>query len=586
MEILGISWGAEITDPGNDLVYFDNYLNGPGDMVTVDPNLSGAHSVVAADFDRDGDNDVIASGGDRIKLYRNDGGAFASPKELSRHGALCVNVYDIDGDGDLDLLTQGRNPPNQHVYWWEQTSPLSFTQRLIGTDIGECWAIHAGDLDGDGDQDVIAASQTFRTIRAYLNDGSQQFTEFTVVDNFGNDNGARYAIAMDVDGDGDADVIGAAPGARTIAWFESISEPASSAPQIASFSPGSGPTGIEVAIIGANFIGATEVAFNGVPAPTFFVDSNTQIRATVPDGATTGKIRVTTGDGAALSADDFTVTTGGGSGATLTFTPLHDAYVKSSSAGENFGNRSTLRLRKSSSEMINTYLKFEVNGLSGTVQSAKLRLYVTDAGPDGGTLHVASNSYNGSSTPWTQGGVNWNNAPELVGAALGSAGSVSAGNWLELEVTSAITGDGTYSFGLQNNSSNTVYYSSKEGVNKPELVIDTGVSALAAHEEMNDARDALSLPKEFLLNQNYPNPFNPETQITFDLPDAAFAQLKVFDVLGREVITLVKAELPAGHHQITWDGRDASGLRVSSGVYFYQLQAGSFRASRRMLLVQ
>jgi hypothetical protein len=155
----------------------------------------------------------------------------------------------------------------------------------------------------------------------------------------------------------------------------------------------------------------------------------------------------------------------------VTEQPAHDAYVRSSTPTTNYGGITALRVRKSSSDELNAYLKFDVSGLSGFIQSATLRLYVTDASPDGGSLYLVSNNYQGTATPWLQSGLNWNNAPPISGTALSSAGAVSLNQWVEFDVTSAIAGDGTYSFALKNNSSNAAYYSAKEGSNKPELVI-------------------------------------------------------------------------------------------------------------------
>ena len=88
------------------------------------------------------------------------------------------------------------------------------------------------------------------------------------------------------------------------------------------------------------------------------------------------------------------------------------------------------------------------------------------------------------------------------------------------------------------------------------------------------------------LFQNQPNPFSPETQITFDLPLAGRAELKIFDVSGRLIRTLVDEKLPAGPHSVRWDGRDETGRAVTSGVYFYSLTASGVDESRRMILVK
>jgi Subtilase family/FlgD Ig-like domain len=85
---------------------------------------------------------------------------------------------------------------------------------------------------------------------------------------------------------------------------------------------------------------------------------------------------------------------------------------------------------------------------------------------------------------------------------------------------------------------------------------------------------------------NYPNPFNPTTEVVYSLPFNSEVSLKVFDLLGREVITLVKGYRPAGIHRVTWNGEDEQGNRVSSGVYFYRLQTNIQSLTRKMLLLR
>lgn len=98
---------------------------------------------------------------------------------------------------------------------------------------------------------------------------------------------------------------------------------------------------------------------------------------------------------------------------------------------------------------------------------------------------------------------------------------------------------------------------------------------------VTDVDDSPEAPKEFALFQNYPNPFNPSTKIRFQVMDFGLVTLKVFDVLGREVATLVNERLEPGRHERVFD---ASGL--TSGVYFYRLQAGTSLQVRRSILMK
>jgi hypothetical protein len=89
------------------------------------------------------------------------------------------------------------------------------------------------------------------------------------------------------------------------------------------------------------------------------------------------------------------------------------------------------------------------------------------------------------------------------------------------------------------------------------------------------------LPKVFALEQNYPNPFNPSTTIRYQLPVASEVKLEVYDVLGKKIATLVNERQSAGSYQVVWN---ASGL--SSGTYFYRLQAGTFVETKKMIMVK
>ena len=101
------------------------------------------------------------------------------------------------------------------------------------------------------------------------------------------------------------------------------------------------------------------------------------------------------------------------------------------------------------------------------------------------------------------------------------------------------------------------------------------------YEYSNEIEVLINAPDDFSLNQNYPNPFNPSTAIVFQLPKESFVTLKVYNILGVEIATLVNEQKPAGVHKINFD---ASGL--TSGLYIYKISTGNFEQTRKMLLLK
>ena len=98
---------------------------------------------------------------------------------------------------------------------------------------------------------------------------------------------------------------------------------------------------------------------------------------------------------------------------------------------------------------------------------------------------------------------------------------------------------------------------------------------------ISDVEGIELLPKHFVLGQNYPNPFNPSTTIRYGLPNRSQVMLAVFNMLGQEVATLVNGNQEEGYHEVTFDGKN-----LSSGVYLYRIQAGSYVETRKLLLMR
>ncbi|WP_198342161.1 CBM96 family carbohydrate-binding protein [Nitrosococcus watsonii] len=158
---------------------------------------------------------------------------------------------------------------------------------------------------------------------------------------------------------------------------------------------------------------------------------------------------------------------GGSSSSTLTFTPSADSYIQPGSS--NKGDYYKLWL-DSGSKPYEILLKFTVSGVgNGTVTNAKLRLYAASGSDKGGDFYSASNNN------WSEHKVTWNNAPSAKGSPFASLGRVSKGKWVEIDATSLIKGDGTYSVRIKSSSSDSIAYYAKEQAGfAPKLIVTMG----------------------------------------------------------------------------------------------------------------
>lgn len=96
----------------------------------------------------------------------------------------------------------------------------------------------------------------------------------------------------------------------------------------------------------------------------------------------------------------------------------------------------------------------------------------------------------------------------------------------------------------------------------------------------------LGLPLTFTVDQNYPNPFNPSTTIKYELPTRSKVQIDIYNALGQHVARLTDSEKPAGAHTAYWQGRDANGNSVGSGVYLYRVKVNESAVTRKMMLLK
>ena len=189
---------------------------------TIDPV-----SVFAADLDGDGDIDVLSAsiGDDKIAWYENtDGlGTFGPQRVITTDadGTQSVFAADLDGDGDTDVLSASAF--DNRISWYENTDGLGTfgPRQVISTELNLPVAVFAADLDGDGDKDVLSASASDDKLAWYENtDGLGTFGPQQVISTTGNF--VVSVFAVDLDGDGDIDVLSASTVDDKIAWYENI----------------------------------------------------------------------------------------------------------------------------------------------------------------------------------------------------------------------------------------------------------------------------------------------------------------------------------------------------------------------------
>jgi hypothetical protein len=209
----------------NTIAWYENDGNAGFTKRVITSDAIGARSVFAIDVDGDGDIDVLSasSNDNTIAWYENDGviGNLGFTKWVVTSDAITASsvfAIDVDGDGDIDVLSASLN--DNTIAWYENDGAVGFTKRVITSDAIAATSVFAIDVDGDDNMDVLSASYADDTIAWYKNDGALGNPGFTKQVITSNAYSVRSVFAIDVDGDGNMDVLSGVYGSNTIAWYE------------------------------------------------------------------------------------------------------------------------------------------------------------------------------------------------------------------------------------------------------------------------------------------------------------------------------------------------------------------------------
>ena len=502
-------------------------------------SLSGVSNGSAnwGDYDNDGDLDILLTGSHQSIIYKNNGNNTFTSISLTEASNSSAAWGDYDNDGDLDILLSGYNRSSNTTISkvYKNNCNDTFTnQTTISLTIVSDPSVAWGDYDNDGDLDILLTGSHQSII--YKNNGDNTFTEQATISL----TEVSYPTVAwgDYDNDGDLDLLLSGEDSdRNLKTriYKNLINIANTAP--------TAPTNLSTTANGSSVTFSwnkstdTETPQNGLTYNLYIGSTNGGVEKMTPmANISTGFRRVAqmgnTGQRNSITINGITEGT-------------YFWGVQAIDAG----------FKGSSFATMESPLPVELTSFTGSVQKGKVELKWTTATEVNNYGFEIERCKSGSGT-----GEAWIKISFIEGH--GNSNSPKA-----------------YFFVDNNCPCGNIKYRLKQ--------IDfDGSFEYSPEIEVN-----IDAPKSISLDQNYPNPFNPATTIKFTVPDYDLSRssapirvtLKVYDILGREIKTIVDEFLPAGFYSYSIN---ADEMNLTSGVYFYRLTAGNFNSSKKMILLK
>lgn len=489
----------------------------------------GPSQMTVGDLDGDGDLDLVFPengnvDGDLSWFENIDGKLYLHQLHMEFRGAHTPLIVDLDGDGDEDVIltvTEDISVEDE-IVWFENRGDAGFVEWRIADSLDTPIDIHAADLDGDGNLDLVATARDDNDLLWFRRDGVD-WEAFVIEDNAIEPLGITVA---DLDSDGDADVVLTSSEDAKVFWYKNN---------------GSGEF-------------TREVVDNNLPEPFEVeyadLDGDEDIDLVVTSTHTDNPVVVYLNDGS--------------EGFTRQIVSM-DVIPSDLEIGDwNADGSPDILVSTEQNTAADPDVLLLTNNGDGTFESAPL---ITD------NRNVTAIRLAVIGDDGTQGLLVGNdNAVPRIRLYLNQEGeAVSSVDLLE-DVTASIAGIDT---GDLNGDGVMDFVASDNARHNLMLFLGQGTEPTAV-EPISD-----EIPEAFSLGQNYPNPFNPITTITFDLAQPSHVVLKIYDIRGREVATLVSDTFQAGLYEVNWD---ATGF--ASGLYVYRLQTATHSEARILNLLK
>ncbi len=621
---------------------------------TIDASFNGARSMSVADFDQDGDNDVVGAAllSNEVTWWRNEGGDPIMWTEiiLSNHflGSHRVQTFDMDYDGDADILAAAYG--DQEIAWWrnEGGDPVQWTKIVVDSDFRSAVIAVAGDMDNDGDTDVVGTGQDASTVAWWRNDGNVpiNWEEYPIDAAFG---GAWPLTVDDMDGDGDLDIIAGGYSAGVIKLWENsfygiqfdVDVSTGHAPLTVAFTNNShadppftswrwdfdgdgvidanvqNPTWTypEPGVYSVSLEASNEVdtvrkvteqlisVFNGASA-LLFDGEKSDVFCTASETLNISE---------RFTAEAWLYPHGWGENSSLGFGRIFDKekmsifLVKSHAA---FNDHSiAVQIVNADNQISFSYApenaiileRWQHVAVSYESASGEVKIYID--GISQTVNHTVQPS--GLIMDNTSIDLHFGNSANNIFTSDGIIDEVRlwnvvrSGSQVLNAKDSYLSGDehGLIGYWPMDEGNGAVLNDySLNGNNGAALETRwmQGVSLLTSAVE--DAMARKEIPRQYALYDNYPNPFsaggegvfgkNTATAISYELPKHSNISLKIYTITGSEVRTLVQNEESAGLHEVFWNGDNEKGVRVSSGVYLYRLSTEGYHCTKKILVIK
>jgi len=446
-----------------------------------------------------------------------------------------IFVSDLDGDGDLDMITGDENA--DEVAWYENDGSGSFGEKQVIDVVQRVRSVYAFDIDGDGDHDILISSAISRPnieesehrVAWYENDGAGNFGPQQIISD--ELTTPVDAITADLNGNGRPDIIAAQFAADKIVWYENEG--------------------------GGNF-GAEKIITNQVNGPwsLFADDIDGDGDIDVASASIFNEIAWYENDGNGNFADKAVITDQVDRAESVFVSDLDgdgnkDVVYTSRIFGEDSGNK--LAWNKNNGDGT-----FSQQRIINTDHIGPFSVYASDLDGDldNDILLVSRGKSSGADA-------------DVVWYENNGSGDFESKKIISVDRG---TKNGIIADIDRDNTPDVVYHDARSFSWAKNLMDGFTVSA---EEEF------VEVPDEFSLNQNFPNPFNPTTVISFNLPEATEVTLAVYNVVGQKVATLIDQQMTAGSHRFDFDASN-----LSSGVYLYKITAGNFVQSRKLTLIK